>query len=82
MGGGGGIKAANYVADIAPRDGTNPHHREPGAAGRSGARAQPELPGDLRTFNWVGNLSSAGQVVVAWHTSPVKSLDEAMRRES
>jgi tripartite-type tricarboxylate transporter receptor subunit TctC len=81
MGGGGGIKAANYVADIAPRDGTILTIVSQGLAVDQGLGLNPSFQADLRTFNWVGNLSSAGQVVVAWHTSPIKSLDDAMRRE-
>jgi tripartite-type tricarboxylate transporter receptor subunit TctC len=81
MGGGGGIKAANYVADIAPRDGTILTIVSQGLPVDQGLGLNPSFQADLRTFNWVGNLSSAGQVVVAWHTSPVKTLDEAMRRE-
>jgi tripartite-type tricarboxylate transporter receptor subunit TctC len=81
MGGGGGIKAANYVAEIAPRDGTILTIVSQGLAVDQGLGLNPSFTADLRDFNWVGNLSSAGQVVVAWHKSPVKSLDEAMKRE-
>ena len=81
MGGGGGIKAANYVADIAPRDGTILTIVSQGLAVDQGLGLNPSFQADLRAFNWVGNLSSAGQVVVAWHTSPIKTLDDAMRRE-
>src|SRR5438876_3458945 len=81
MGGGGGIKAANYVADIAPSDGTILTIVSQGLAVDQGLGLNPSFQADLRAFNWVGNVSSAGQVVVAWHTAPVKTLDDAMRRE-
>jgi tripartite-type tricarboxylate transporter receptor subunit TctC len=81
MGGGGGIKAANYVADIAPRDGTILSIVSQGLAVDQGLSLNPSFQADLRQFNWVGNLSSAGQVIVAWHTSPTKSLDDAMKSE-
>jgi tripartite-type tricarboxylate transporter receptor subunit TctC len=81
MGGGGGIKAANYVAEIAPRDGTILTIVSQGLAADQGLGLNPSFQADLRGFNWVGNLSSAGQVVVAWHTAPVKSLADAMKRE-
>jgi len=81
MGGGGGIKAANYVADIAPRDGTILTLVSQGLPVDQGLGLNPSFTADLRTFNWVGNVSSAGQVIVAWHKAPVKTLDEAMRRE-
>jgi len=81
MGGGGGIKAANYVADIAPRDGTVLTLVSQGLPVDQGLGLNPSFTADLRTFNWIGNLSSAGQVIVAWHKAPVKTLEEAMRRE-
>ena len=81
MGGGGGIKAANYVAEIAPRDGTILTIVSQGLAVDQGLGLNPTFKADLRNFNWIGNLSVAGQVVVAWHKSPVKSLAEAMTRE-
>jgi tripartite-type tricarboxylate transporter receptor subunit TctC len=82
MGGGGGIKAANYVADIAPRDGTILTLVSQGLAVDQGLGLNPSFKADLRTFNWIGNLSAAGQVVVMWHTSPTKTLADAMTRET
>ncbi|HEY7301425.1 MAG TPA: hypothetical protein VH684_26335 [Xanthobacteraceae bacterium] len=81
MGGGGGIKAANYMANIAPRDGTVLSIVSEGLPVDQGLGLNRSLEADLRAFNWIGNLNSAGQVVVAWHTSPVKTLDDAIKRE-
>jgi tripartite-type tricarboxylate transporter receptor subunit TctC len=81
MSGGGGIKAAMYVAEIAPRDGTILTIVGQGLAADQALGLNPSFQADLRAFNWVGNLSSAGQVVVAWHTAPVKTLNQAMQRE-
>ena len=82
MAGGGGIKAANYVANIAPRDGTVLSIVSEGLPVDQGLGLNRSLDADLRQFNWIGNLNSAGQVVVAWQTSPVKTLDDAMKRET
>jgi tripartite-type tricarboxylate transporter receptor subunit TctC len=81
MSGGGGIKAAMYVAEVAPKDGTILTIVSQGLAADQALGLNPSFQADLRSFNWVGNLSSAGQVVVAWHTAPVKTLAEAMQRE-
>ena len=81
MGGGGGIKAANYMANIAPRDGTVLSIVSEGLPVDQGLGLNRSLEADLRGFNWIGNLNSAGQVVVVWHTSPVKTLDDALKRE-
>jgi hypothetical protein len=80
MSGAGGIKAAMYVAEVAPRDGTILTIVSQGLAADQGLGLNPSLQADLRDFNWVGNLSSAGQVVVTWHTSPTRTLADAMTR--
>jgi tripartite-type tricarboxylate transporter receptor subunit TctC len=80
MSGAGGIKAAMYIAEVAPRDGTILTIVSQGLAADQGLGLNPSLQADLRAFNWVGNMSSAGQVVVTWHTSPTKTLDDAMAR--
>jgi len=40
------------------------------------------LGADLRELNWIGNMSDSNQVVVTWHTSPTKTLEDAKRRET
>jgi tripartite-type tricarboxylate transporter receptor subunit TctC len=82
MSGAGGIKTAMYVADVAPRDGTILTIVSQGLAADQGLGLNPSLQADLRDFNWVGNLSSAGQVVVTWHTSPTRTLADAMARQT
>jgi tripartite-type tricarboxylate transporter receptor subunit TctC len=81
MSGGGGIRAANYIAEIAPRDGSVLTIVSAGLPVDQGLGLNSSFQADLRRFNWLGNLSSAGQVVVAWHTSPVKTLQDALMRE-
>src|SRR5258708_6068424 len=80
MSGGGGIKAAMYVAEVAPKDGSILTIVSQGLAADQGLGLNPSFQADLREFNWVGNMSSAGQVVVTWHTSPTRSPDDAMTR--
>jgi len=80
MSGAGGIKAAMYVAEVAPRDGSILTIVSQGLAADQGLGLNPSFQADLRDFNWVGNLSSAGQVVVTWHTSPTRTLADAMAR--
>jgi tripartite-type tricarboxylate transporter receptor subunit TctC len=65
---------------VAPKDGTILTIVSQGLATDQGLGLNPSLAADLREFNWIGNMSSAGQVVVTWHTSPTRSLDEAMTR--
>jgi tripartite-type tricarboxylate transporter receptor subunit TctC len=82
MVGGGGIKAANYVATVAPKDGTILTIVSQGLAVDQALGLTSGLQADLRDFNWVGNMSSANQVTVTWHTSPTQTLDDAKRRET
>jgi tripartite-type tricarboxylate transporter receptor subunit TctC len=80
MSGGGGIKAAMYVAEVAPKDGTILTIVSQGLPADQGLGLNQSFQTDLREFNWVGNMSSAGQVVVTWHTSPTRTLGDAMAR--
>ena len=80
MPGAASLTAANYLANIAPRDGTEmlmvvqslPLLQ---VAGSDKARF------DLAQFSWLGNMSDAANTVLAWHTAGVKSLDDARRIE-
>ena len=82
MPGGGGIRAANYVAKIAPQDGTILTIVSQGLPVDQALGLNPSFQADLRDFLWVGNLSSSNQVLVTWHTSPTKTLADMMKRET
>jgi tripartite-type tricarboxylate transporter receptor subunit TctC len=82
MPGGGGIRAANYVAKIAPQDGTILTIVSQGLPVDQALGLNPSFQADLRDFHWVGNLSSSNQVLVTWHTSPTKTLADMMKRET
>jgi tripartite-type tricarboxylate transporter receptor subunit TctC len=82
MTGGGGIKAANYVAKQAPKDGTILTIVSQGLAVDQALGINTGLEADLRDFNWIGNMSSANQVTVVWHTSPTKSFEDLKKRET
>jgi tripartite-type tricarboxylate transporter receptor subunit TctC len=82
MPGGGGIKAANYVANIAPKDGTILTMVGQGLPVDQALGVSDGLEADLRHFNWIGNMSSHNQVTVVWHTSKTQSWDDATNRET
>src|SRR5262245_31256793 len=82
MPGGGGIRAANYVAKIAPQDGTILTIVSQGLPVDQALGLKPSFQADLNDFIWVGNLSSSNQVLVTWHTSPTKTLADIMKRET
>jgi tripartite-type tricarboxylate transporter receptor subunit TctC len=82
MPGGGGIVSANYVANIAPKDGTILTMVSQGLPTDQALGLNKSLRADLRTFNWIGNMSTSNQVLVVWHTSKTQTLDDARRRET
>lgn len=82
MPGGGGIVAANYVANVAPRDGTILTIVSQGLVVDQALGLNKTFKADLRSFGWVGNLSKSNQLTVAWHTSKTKTLKDAMTRET
>ncbi len=80
MPGGGGIKAANYVAQVAPRDGTVLTIVSQGLPMYQGLKLGTKLKADMKAFNWIGNLSTSNQTLVVWHTSSIKTLEDAKKR--
>lgn len=82
MPGGGGLKALEYVAKVAPKDGTvitmvsQPFPMDQ-ALGLNKA-----LDTDLRTLNWIGNMSEQMQMLYTSPRSSTRSLEDARRRET
>ena len=80
MTGAGGLKMANYLYELAPRDGTyigvigNYLPALQAAGGRGVAF-------DAGRFNWLGSLTRESQTMAVWHTTGVKSVEDAGRRE-
>jgi tripartite-type tricarboxylate transporter receptor subunit TctC len=78
--GAGGLAAANYLFNRAPKDGTSI-----GMLEQSIYEAQlfktEGLTADVAKFNWLGRLMSNNAVLFAWHTATVKKIDDAYRSE-
>ncbi|MEA2992128.1 MAG: hypothetical protein QOD40_1048 [Alphaproteobacteria bacterium] len=72
--------AANYVYEVAPRDGTviaavqRPIPFQP-LLGEAGARY------DVRKIQWLGSTMNELGVVVAWHTAPQQTVDDLFKSE-
>lgn len=76
MPGASSLVAANYVANVAPQDGTTiflPVQTLPLTQLASDGKARF----DLGKFNWIGNMSDSANTVFAWGSSGVKSLKDA-----
>jgi tripartite-type tricarboxylate transporter receptor subunit TctC len=80
MQGAASIRAANYVYNVAPQDGT-----VLGAV----QRAIPFLPlygkkgpkYDAQKFHYIGSINNEVSICVSWHTTGVKTIQDAMKKE-
>lgn len=80
MPGAGSISAANHVYAVAPKDGTfiavvqRPIPFEP-------LFGNPGVKYDVRKLHWIGSNSAEVGLMVAWHTSPVKTYEDLKKYE-
>lgn len=81
MPGVGSAKAGDYLFNQASRDGLTL-----GVIGQqlvlSQALSNASVRFDIRKFQWLGRFTSGGEVMAIWHTSPTKTLADAMNRET
>jgi tripartite-type tricarboxylate transporter receptor subunit TctC len=80
MPGAGGIRAANFLAEQAPRDGTAL------ATFAGGPILEPLIgarnPGyDMSSFTWLGAMTKDIGLCVAWGTTPFKTIDDVKRQQ-
>jgi tripartite-type tricarboxylate transporter receptor subunit TctC len=81
MPGGQGFTQANYLYNIAPKDGTamgmlqrlllTAPYLKPNVVKYDGAK-----------FNWIGSLSGERNVGFLWHTAPQKTVEDVRRQET
>ncbi len=80
MQGQGGVKAANYLYNVAAKDGS-----VIGVPISSIVENQLLRPKGVRfdgaKFNWLGSITSLSSVLSVWHTAPAKTIDEAKSNE-
>lgn len=82
MPGGGGIIAANFMATVAPRDGTVMGIVSQGMILDQALGMSPQLKADLRQFNWIANIVNSNQLLAVWHTSQTKTIEDAKKRDT
>jgi tripartite-type tricarboxylate transporter receptor subunit TctC len=81
MPGAGSLKAANYLYEVAPRDGTALGVVVESAALEQ-ALANPAVQYDAAKFTYVGRVATSNNIFMQWHTAKVQSLDDAKRTET
>jgi tripartite-type tricarboxylate transporter receptor subunit TctC len=80
MTGGGGLVAANWLANVAPQDGTvmlmiAQNLPLVQAIGTAAAKF------DVRKFSWLGNTTDTPNVINSWHTTGITNVQQVMERE-
>jgi tripartite-type tricarboxylate transporter receptor subunit TctC len=81
MPGAGHIRAANYVFNQAPKDGTTIGTFIPVFVIAQVLERSKSIQFDPSQFQWLGSTSSSNGTVYVWHTSGVKSVADATRRQ-
>jgi tripartite-type tricarboxylate transporter receptor subunit TctC len=81
MPGAASVRAANYVYNVAPKDGTAlgivaQSIGEEQLVGTSGVSY------DVAKFNWIGRFATNVEVAYVWHASPVKTIEDLKTTEA
>jgi tripartite-type tricarboxylate transporter receptor subunit TctC len=80
MPGAAGTRVANYAYNVAPKDGTYLV-----ATLNSIPLTQIMRPKkakyEVAKFNWIGAINSPAHVLATWHTSGIKTIEDARKRE-
>ena len=79
MPGAGQMLVANWLANVAPKDGTAivalsqnmAVHQATGAAG---------VRYDVRQFHWICNTTDTPNIINAWHTTGIQTIQDVMQR--
>ena len=81
MPGAGTLRAANYIYEVAPKDGT-----AIGIVTETLALEQvvgnPSVQYDAAKFHWLGRIASSNNIHFQWHTAKVQSIEEAKTKET
>jgi tripartite-type tricarboxylate transporter receptor subunit TctC len=80
MPGAGQMLVANWLAGVAPKDGTvivalSQNLPVSQATGASGVKY------DVRQFNWIGNTTDSPNVINSWYTTGIRTIQDVMQRE-
>jgi tripartite-type tricarboxylate transporter receptor subunit TctC len=81
MPGAGGMQAANYLASLAPKDGTVMSVLVPNITLAQVLGVQA-IVYDTRTLNWIGRIVATTATLFTWHTSGTRTLADLKTRET
>lgn len=74
------LRATNYLYNEAPRDGTVIGMIDQ-AVYLNQILGTPQLRADATRFSWIGRIAGNSAVLYAWHLSPVKTIQDALKHE-
>jgi tripartite-type tricarboxylate transporter receptor subunit TctC len=80
MTGAGGLKMTNFLFNQAQRDGTYMAVIQSGLPAAQ-VMGVPGISFDIAKFNWLGTIQPAIETLVMWHTTGVKTIADATKRE-
>jgi tripartite-type tricarboxylate transporter receptor subunit TctC len=80
MPGASGIKSASFMYQIAPKDGSSIGTFNQSMGQRQVLEPQ-SVQFDVSNFNWIGAMASSVNVFIVWHTSGVKTIEDAKTKE-
>lgn len=80
MTGAGALIAANYIANVGPKDGTVIGAVNPGIVTDS-FFFPDRFKFDPRSVKWIGNALRETHVATAWHASPLQTFEQVFQRE-
>jgi tripartite-type tricarboxylate transporter receptor subunit TctC len=75
-----GIQAMNYMANVAPKDGTAIHAIMQNMSTHQ-ALGGPGVEFDTRKFFWIGNTTDTPNVINSWHTTGIRTIQDVMTQE-
>ena len=80
MEGAGSIRLANWLYNVAPRDGTAFGTVSRGAP-FDPLLGSPATQFDAREFNWIGSANNEVSVCVAWHATRIATFQDLLSKE-
>jgi tripartite-type tricarboxylate transporter receptor subunit TctC len=80
MPGAGSLQATNHLYNLAAKDGTTFGLIQRDMLVAKAMNA-PGVRFEIEKFNWIGNLASEIGIVVAWHTSPIRTTEDLFKTE-
>ena len=78
--GGGGVQGVQRLYNVMPHDGTA-IATTPAGPIKEPLMGGSEINYDLRKFKWIGSLTKEDTMCLVWHSSPIKTLEDAKKRE-